>query len=325
MKRMITVTSTVVSTLAIALCGVAADEYPSNPVKVVVPYSAGGANDLLARVFSEAVSNSMGAQFVIENRTGGAGSIGSEAVARAQPDGYTLLSSGMASLVLGPTMSKVTHFDAMKDFTHIAYLGGPPNVIVVHPSLGIKTYAEFLALARKDNNKGLEYVSPSVGSVGNLVCSYLSERQNIKLVHIAYRGGGQAIHDLIAGHVKVGCMTFSTTRPHIESGALVPIAVSTEQRLSDFPNLPTMKELGLPDLVTATWYSMSGPAGLSKGIVTKLNREFVNAINSPTVQSVVKKDALQTKAMTPEETTAYMQAEINKWRPIAKRAISKPN
>lgn len=306
------------SLLALAGASAAASDYPTKPVRVIVPYSAGGANDLLARVFSESVGEALGGQFVVENRTGGAGIIGSQSVARSQPDGYTLLASGMPSLVLAPAMSPNAGFDAMKDFTHVAYLGGPPNVLVVHPSLGIKTYGEFLALARKQTD-GVQYVSPSLGSVGNLVAEYLAEKEGVKLMHVAYRGGGSAIVDLLAGHVKVGCMTFSTTREHIEAGKLIPLAVSTDARLPEFPNLPTLKELGVPELVTATWYTVSGPAGMPKDVVAKLNQAINQSISRPQVQRVVKQESLQTKAMTPDEVTAFMQSEINKWTPIAKK------
>ena len=307
-----------VAVITVVVMAANAADYPTKSVRVIVPYAAGGANDLVARVYADAVSAAVGHQLVIENRTGGAGIIGSETVARAQPDGYTLLSSGMAQLVLGPAMSSNAPFDSIKSFTHIAYLGGPPNVIMVHPSLGIKTLAEFLAYARKQKEP-VQYVSPSVGSVGNLACEYLAEREKIKLVHVAYRGGSQAIVDLLAGHVKVGCMTFSTTRGYFEAGKVIPLAVSSEERLPDFPNLPTLKEEGMPDLVLTTWYGMAGPAGLPREIVVKLNQEFVKAIGSPQVQRVVKQESLQTKAMTPEEMTAFMQSEINKWAPVASK------
>jgi tripartite-type tricarboxylate transporter receptor subunit TctC len=302
--------------LAAAPC-VAAD-YPAKPIRLIVPYAAGGAADLMGRAFGDVAGGILGQSFVVENRTGGAGLIGSNAVARAEADGYTLLLSGMPSLVLSPAMSHNPGFDPMKDFTHIAYLGGPPNVLVVHASFGIKTFQEFVAKASAAKD-GIPYVSPSVGAVGHLVAEYMAERLKLKLTHVAYRGGGAAIVDLVAGHVQVGCMTFSTTRPHIEAGKLIPLAVSTEQRLAEFPSLPTMKELGIPELVTATWYSLSGPSGLPGEVVTKLNAAFNKALDDPRVKKIIADEALQTKAMTPQQMTAYMQSEIDQWAPLAKR------
>src|SRR5262249_12889142 len=220
-----------------------ASDWPTKPVRVIVSYAAGGANDLLGRVFAEALSKSLGQQFFVENRTGGGGLIGTEAVARAAPDGYTLQISGMPSHVLAPAMNKNASFDPIRDFTHIAYLGGPPNVFVVHPSAGVSTFAELLTLMKRQPD-GVQYVSPAIGAVGNLVAEYVAAKENVKLVHVAYRGGGAAIQDLVAGHVKVGSMTLSTTQPHILAGKLRALAVSSEKRLPEFPDLPTLVELG---------------------------------------------------------------------------------
>jgi tripartite-type tricarboxylate transporter receptor subunit TctC len=304
--------------LILAAAPLAAAEYPVKPIRLIVPYSAGGANDLVGRTFAEAAGEILGQPLVIENRTGGAGLIGAGAVARAEPDGYTLLVSGMPSLVLSPAMASNVGFDPIKDFSHIAYLGGPPNVLVVHASLGIKTFKDFVALAA-NAKEGVQYVSPSTGSVGNVVAEYMAERLKLNLTHVAYKGGGSAIFDLVAGHVKVGCMTLSTTRPHIEAGKLIPLAVSTEQRLPEFPDLPTVRDLGVPELVTATWYSLSGPAGMPADVVAKLNAAFNRALTDPRVKKLIADEALQTKAMSPAEITAYMQSEIDKWSPLARR------
>jgi tripartite-type tricarboxylate transporter receptor subunit TctC len=296
----------------------AASDWPNKPVRIVVAYAAGGANDLLARVFAEQLGKAFGQQFFVENRTGGSGLIGTEAVARAAPDGYTLQASGMPSHVLAPAMNKNVAFDPMRDFTHIAYLGGPPNVFVVHPSLGVNSFKELLELMRKEPG-GVQYVSPAIGAVGNMVAEYVAAKENVKLVHVAYRGGGAAIQDLIAGHVKVGSMTISTTRPHILAGKLKALAVSSAQRLPEFPDLPTLVELGYPELVTTTWYALSGPAGLPRDIVDKLNAATNRAIDLPEVQKHLTTGMIQTKRMTPAEMTAFMQAEIDKWAPIARR------
>jgi tripartite-type tricarboxylate transporter receptor subunit TctC len=295
-----------------------AQDWPSKPVRVVVAYAAGGANDLLARVFADQLGKSLGQQFFVENRTGGSGLIGTEAVARAAPDGYTLQASGMPSHVLAPAMNKNASFDPIKDFTHIAYLGGPPNVFVVHSSLGVNSFQELLALMRKET-AGVQYVSPAIGAVGNMVAEYVAAKENVKLVHVAYRGGGAAIKDLVAGHVKVGSMTISTTQPHIAAGTLKALAISSEKRLPEFPDLPTLVELGYPELVTTTWYSISGPAGLPRDVVDRLNAAVNKAMSEPDVNKNLEKGFVQTKAMTPDEFTRFMQNEVNKWAPVARR------
>jgi tripartite-type tricarboxylate transporter receptor subunit TctC len=299
----------------------AAQDWPNKPVRVVVAYAAGGANDLLGRVFAEQLGKTFGQQFYVENRTGGSGLIGTEAVARAAPDGYTLQVAGMPSHVLAPAMNKNWSVDPIKDFTHIAYLGGPPNVFVVHESLAVASFKELVALMKRQTD-GLQYVSPAIGAVGNMVAEYVAEKEKVKLVHVSYRGGGQAIQDLIAGHVKVGSMTLSTTKPHILAGKLKALAVSSEKRLPDFPDLPTLTELGYPDLVVTTWYSLAGPAGLPGSIVDKINAAVNKAMSLPEVQQHLATGLVQTRAMTPTETTAFIEREIAKWSPVARRVAA---
>lgn len=296
----------------------AAAEWPDKPVRVIVPYSAGGANDLLGRVFAEQLSKTFGQQFFVENRTGGGGLIGTTEAARAAPDGYTLIISGMPSHVLAPAMNKNASFDPIKDFTHIAYLGGPPNVFVVHPSLGVNSFKELLALM-KNTPDGIQYVSPSIGSVGNMVAEYVANKEHLKLSHIVYRGGGSAIGDLVAGHVKVGSMTLSTTQPHILAGKLKPLAISSEKRVPEFADVPTLVELGYPELVVRTWYALSGPAGMPRDVVEKLNAAVNKAQAQPEVQKHLAVEMVQTQSMTPEQITAFMQHEVTLWAPTARR------
>ncbi len=321
MKRVHVVFAGVVSALSLlSLLSMAAHaaDWPAKPVRVVVAYSAGGANDLLGRVFADQLRKTFGQQFIVENRTGGGGLIGTESVARAAPDGYTLQIAGMPSHVLAPAMNKNASIDPIRDFTHIAYLGGPPNVFVVHPSSGVNSFKELLALM-KSQTGGMQYGSPSIGSVGNMVAEYVAEKEKVKLEHVTYRGGGSAIVDLVAGHLKVGSMTLSTTRQHILAGKIKPLAVSSARRLAEFPDLPTLVELGYPDLVVTTWYSLAGPAGLPRDIVDRLNAAVNKAMDVPEVRKHLENEMVQTKAMTPAEATEFMQTEVNKWAPVARR------
>ena len=304
--------------VAVATMGTAtAADWPSKPVHVIVAYAAGGANDLLARVFSEQLAQALGQPFIVENRTGGGGLIGAEAVARAVPDGYTLICSGMPSHVLAPAMNPNADFDPVRDFTHIAYLGGPPNVFAVHNSLPVKTFAELLALMRKEPG-GVEYVSPSVGSVGNMVAEYVAAKEHVKLTHVAYRGGGSAILDLVAGHVKMGSMTLSTMGQHIKAGTLRPLAISSAKRVAELPDVPTLVELGYPELVVRTWYGLSGPAGVPSEIVDKLNAAVNAAMDAPKVQQILASEAVETQAMTPAEFTQFMKDQVHQWVPAVK-------
>lgn len=303
---------------ALWLIGTAnAADWPTKPVHVIVAYAAGGANDLLGRVFAEQLTQALGQPFLVENRTGGGGLVGTEYVARSQPDGYTLIVSGMPSHVLAPAMNKNAGFDPVRDFTHIAYLGGPPNVFAVHNSSPAKNFHELLDLMRKQPG-GVEYVSPSVGSVGNMVAEYVAAKEHVKLTHVAYRGGGSAIFDLVAGHVKMGSMTLSTMSQHIKAGTLRALAISSAARVPELPDVPTLVELGYPELVVRTWYGLSGPAGLPPEIVTRINAVVNKAMELPKVQQQLAGEAVETKAMTPAEFTRFMQDQVGQWVPAVK-------
>jgi tripartite-type tricarboxylate transporter receptor subunit TctC len=294
-----------------------AAEWPSRPVRIIVPLAAGGAADTIGRTFGVALSTAFGQQFVIENRVGAGGIVGTEAVARSDPDGYTLMVSGMPFHVLAPVMNRNVTFDPMRDFTHIAYFGGTPIVLAVHASLGVKTFSDFSVLAEAKTG-GIAYVSPGVGTVGNMVAERLATTGNLKLRHVPYRGGGAAILDLVAGHVKVGCLTWSTTLAHVRAGELIPIAISTAGRLTEFPDLPTFEELGFRDLVLTSWFSLSGPANLPRPIVEALNRAVNDSMAREDVRMSLSHEAVLTKSMTPEEFTRFVQSEVDKWTSVVK-------
>ncbi|MGD0026560.1 MAG: tripartite tricarboxylate transporter substrate binding protein [Xanthobacteraceae bacterium] len=306
--------------LALSAIAAGAEDWPSRPVRIVVPFAAGGAADTFGRLYADALSSAFGQQFYVENRLGAGGLIATEGVARAKPDGYTLIVSGIPTHVLGPAMNKNVSFDPMRDFTHIAFFGGAPNVFVVHPDFGARSLGAFMARARSESG-GIEYVSAGFGTLGNWVAEYLAATADIKLVHVAYKGGANAVLDLIAGHVKVGMLTYSSVAEHIRAGALIPLAVTASARLAQMPEVPTFRELGYPELVATTWFALSGPAAMPADIVTRLNRSVVAAMERPQMRKLVEQDAVETKAMTAAEVTRYIQSEIDKWQPIIARMI----
>lgn len=305
----------------VSLTAAAAGEWPDRPVRVVVPFAAGGAADVIARLFSESLGAVFSQQFVVENRAGAGGIVGAQSVVRADPDGYTLIAAGMSSHVLAPAASKNSGYDPIRDFTHIAFLGGAPSVILVHPSLGIRSFAELVALVRRST--GIEYVSSGTGTVGNILIEYIASRERIKLVHVPYRSGNAAIFDLLAGRVRIGSLNWSTAREHVTAGNLVPIAVSAANRLPGLPDAPTLSELGYTDMVTTTWHMLAGPAGLPKEIVGALNREVVKIVERPDIRRHFEIDAAETKAMTPAELKEFVRGEVEKWTPVV-QAATKP-
>ncbi len=313
--------SVVAAVLAVANLGVAAaDEWPTKPVRIVVPFAAGGSADTLGRLVAEPLAETFHQQFFVENRGGAGGLIGSGVVSKSDPDGYTFVVSGIASHVIAPAINPNAGFDPMKDFTHVAYFGGPPIVLIAHPSLGVHSLKELVAVA-KASKEPLEYVSPGQGTLGNLVAEYWAGKEGFKLSHVPYKGAAQAVTDLIGGHVKLGAMTWTTALGHIRAGSVIPLAVSSSHRLKEFPDVPTLKELGYPDLVAVTWFSLSGPAGIPADITHKLNAAVIKALDTPRARKQLEQEAMDTEPMSPEEFTAFVGAEYAKWGDVAKKLM----
>ncbi|MDF2117724.1 tripartite tricarboxylate transporter substrate binding protein [Roseiarcaceae bacterium H3SJ34-1] len=295
--------------------------WPTRPVKIVVPFDAGGQSDIVARLFAQSLSERFKQSFFIENDSGAAGARASIGVVRAEPDGYTLMISGLATHILAPALNPQIGFDPIKGFTHIAYIGGSPSAFVLHPSLGVKTFEAFMALA-KATPDGIQYVSPGVGSGGNTVAEYFAAKAGIKLTHVPYRGGSTAVTDLLAGHVKMGSLTWATAREYVAAGTLVPIAISSPERAPGFPNVPTFKDKGYPDVVTTVWLSLSGPHGMPDDIVAQLNDQMNKALQRPNIKAQLERDAFDVQPMTPAQVTQKMQSEYDKWVPALRQALN---
>jgi tripartite-type tricarboxylate transporter receptor subunit TctC len=314
--------------LLVALGGVygtsqAAQDWPTRPVKIVSPFAPGGGSDTMARLLADELSRSLGQQFFVENRPGASGLIGSAAVANSPPDGYTFLMGSVGTHVIAPATNSHAGFDPIKDFTHIAYLGGPPNVIVVHPSLGVKSLAELTALL-KTRTDPMPFVSPGPGTIGHLFAELWAAKAGVKLTHIAYKGSGQAMNDLVAGHVKLGSITWTGALGQIRGGSVIPLAVSASRRMPEFPQVPTMKDLGYPDLVATTWFGIVGPAGVPKPIVTRLHDAIARALQAPELRKRMETDGIDAEPMSAEAFTRYNEAELAKWGPIAREALGQP-
>jgi tripartite-type tricarboxylate transporter receptor subunit TctC len=296
-----------------------AQEWPSRPIKLIVPFAPGGSADTLGRVFGHAMSERLGQQIYIENRGGAGGMVGSAQVARAEPDGHTLIVSGVASHVIAPLLSTRSDYDPIRDFTHIAYFGGPPIVLVAHPSLGSRTFEQLVAFLRTEREP-LSYGSPGVGSQGHLVAAYWAQKLGLQLAHVAYKGGNPAMFDLVGGHIKLASVTWTSALGHIEAGTVIPIAVTAGKRLAKFPNLPTFAELGFTELVATTWFSLSGPPRLPPAVADRLNREVTRALDLPEVRARLEQEGIEAEKMDAAAFAAFVQAEITRWGPIMKSA-----
>jgi tripartite-type tricarboxylate transporter receptor subunit TctC len=301
----------------------AAQDWPARPVRIVAPFAAGGTADTLGRIAAEQLSEAFKQQFVVENRGGGGGVTGSLAVARMEPDGYSFVVSGIANHAIAPAINPNTGYDPVKDFTHVAYFGGPPIVIIVPAKLGVKSLAELIAYAKSTNEK-LTYASPGTGTSGHLVAEFFAGKAGIAIEHIPYRGAAPGVMDVVAGHLRFGAMTWTTASGQISAGTVVPLAVSSDRRLPDFPNIPTFKEAGY-DLVSTTWFALSAPAGLPKPIVDKVNGEVNKAFAKPEVQSRLRTEQIIFEPMSPEQFTAFVGSELARWKPVAQQIGLKAN
>src|SRR5262245_31722096 len=294
----------------------AAADWPTRPIRIIAPWTPGGGADMFGRLLCEQFSEAFRERCFVENRAGAGGLIGTAATAQAAPDGYTLTTSSTAYHVIAPAMSANPGFDPLKDFTHIAYIGGPPNVFVVNPAFGVRSLAELIERGRRET---IDYVSPGVGTLGHLLAELLAQKTGIKLQQIMTRGASQGLIDLVAGTVNVGTMTWTSALSQIRAGKVVPIAVTASARLKEYPDLPTFGELGYPELTAVSWFALSGPAGLPSDITLRLNAAVAEMLALPAVKARLERDAVETRAMSPSEFTDFVAREIDKWAPVAKR------
>lgn len=298
-----------------------ADDWPSRPVRIIAPATPGGAVDKLARLIAEPMSEKFHQRFYVENRPGAGGLIADAATAHADPDGYTLMMSSIAYHIVSPAMHPNSGIDPMRDFTHIAYVGGPPNVFIANPSLGVHSIKDLIALAKR-SPQPLAIVSPGPGTMGHLLAEAFADEAGIKLQHIPHKGASQALMEILSGNVKLGTMTWSTALGQIKAGKVIALAVSSEERIPGFPDVPTLKELGYPNLVSRTWFGLSGPAKLPADIVQKLNKTVIEALARPEARKQLDLSAIVPIAMTPEQYTQYFVTEGAKWGPLAKRVAA---
>ncbi len=299
----------IVAALAlVAALPVQGADWPAKPVRIVAPFGPAGAADKFARVLADYLPAEIKQPVVVENRGGGGGIVGSAQVARAEPDGYTLLISSLASQAIAPALSANPGFDSMRDFTHIAYLGGPPIGWVVTTASDLQSVAAVFAKARQATFAG--YASSGIGTLGHLVAEAAMQRAGVRMSHIPYNTA--ALPDIIAGHVPLASYAWSSVIGQVQAGTLRAIAISTATRQPDFPDVPTFREQGF-DIVASTWFALSGPARMPKEIVERLNRDVCRIMERPEVRLRFAQDAIEFRPMTPDELTRLFEVEIARW------------
>jgi tripartite-type tricarboxylate transporter receptor subunit TctC len=302
--------------LALLAGAVSAQSYPSKPVRVVIPWPPGGSNDVVGRIVTQKVGENLGQQFIVDNRAGAAGSIGADVVAKAPPDGYTLMVHS-TSHVGNAHLYKKLPYDTLKDFTGVALLAAQPGALTIHPSLPVKTVKEFIALA-KARPGTINYSSSGNGSAPHLSMELLVAMTGIKIVHVPYKGGAPQVTALVSGETQASLATVSTVLVHVQSGRLRALGVSSAKRSATMPDVPTIAEAGVPGYEMSPWIGVFVPTGTSKELIAKLNSEINRALKAPDVSNLLSSNALDALGGTPEEFDVRIKADYEKYAKLIK-------
>jgi tripartite-type tricarboxylate transporter receptor subunit TctC len=295
----------------------AADWKPSKPIRMLVGFAPGGGTDATARAMGAKLSERLGQQIIIDNRPGAAGNIATELTAQANPDGYTILMGTIAALSINPALYKKLPFDPLKDVIPITRAVDSTNILVVHPSVPVKNVQELIALAK---SKPLNGGSSGVGGAGHLALELFNLKAGTKIVHIAYKGGGPAMVDLLGGNINLIFATAASAVGHIKAGKIRALAVSTAKRSGLVPELPTVAEAGLKGFEANNWYGLLAPAKTPRNIIDRMNKESIAVLNLPDVKDLLFKQGLDVSPSTPEAFGAYIKAEKAQWETVIKAA-----
>lgn len=305
--------------LSLLTAGAIAQEFPSGPIKLVVPFPAGGTADVIARLAGERLSAQLKVPVIVDNRVGANGNIATDAVARAPADGRTLLLGSTANLTINPSLYKKVNFDTLKDFAPISMLATAPNVLVVHPQLQVSSVAQLIAAAKAKPGQ-IKFASGGNGSTGHLAGEMFQQAAGIKLLHVPYRGGPQAIIDLIGGQVDVLFFTVPSVMPHVTSGKLTALAITSPQRSPVMPTLPTIAEAGLRDFDASPWFGVLAPSGTPRPVIDRLVAELTQAWQSEDVLAKLAQHGAEPWTTTPEQFTAQLKTDLVRWAETVKRS-----
>jgi tripartite-type tricarboxylate transporter receptor subunit TctC len=308
--------------LLAALTFAQAQDYPTRPITLVVPYAAGGGNDVMARIVADKMSRTLGQQIVVENRAGAGGTIATRQVAKAAPDGYTLVIGGTGTLAVNPTLYANVGYDPRKDLAPIGLIGTSALIVLVHPAVAATSVRELIDLARKDPGK-LNYASAGVGSGIHLGTVLFEQMAGIQLTHVPYRGTGPALTDLIGGHVAIYFSSLPSAVGIAREGKVRAIAVTGSKRSDVFPDVPTVAEAALPGYEAVLHYGIAAPAGTPRPIVDKLNAALREALAAPDTKERMAKDGTEPLPSTPDEYAADIDREETKWSAIVRKSGAK--
>jgi tripartite-type tricarboxylate transporter receptor subunit TctC len=294
-----------------------AQSYPNRAITLVIPFAPGGSTSIVGRVIADKVSEILNEKVIVDNRPGAGGTVGTKAVAKSDPDGYTLLLGYTGTLAIGPSLYKNPGYDPRKDFAPIGMIGGAPNSLVVHPSFPAKTVAELVAYAKANPGK-VNFGSAGAGTASHITGEYFAAAAGIKLVHIPYKGTGPALTDLLGGHIPMAFAPIPATHANVSAGALRALAVTSVKRTSLLPDVPTISEAGLPGFDASLYYGLVAPAGTPRPIIDKLNKTLETALASSDVKQRLQQDGTEPSPGTPEDYVAFIDKDEAKWSKLVK-------
>jgi tripartite-type tricarboxylate transporter receptor subunit TctC len=320
MKSLVNIVALLV--LSLAAFPVAAQAWPAKPIRYIVPFPPGGATDIIARAVAGEISKTLGQQVVIDNRGGAGGNIGTDIVAKAAPDGYTILMGTVGTHGINVSLYSKLPYDAVRDFAPVTLVATVPNVLVVHPSVPVKSVKELIAYAKANPGK-LNFASSGNGTSIHLSGELFKTMTGVSMVHIPYKGSAPALADLLGGQADLMFDNLPPSLPHIKSGRLHALAVTTARRSAAMPDLPTMAEAGVPGYESGSWFGVLAPAGTPKDIVNRLNAEIVKALAVPEIRERLQAQGAEPVGNTPEQFAAFIRSEITKWAKVVKDSGAK--
>jgi tripartite-type tricarboxylate transporter receptor subunit TctC len=306
---------------ALALCALSmplqgiAQSWPVKSVRIIVPYPAGGTSDILARMLGQKLSEIWGQSIIVENKPGANGNVGADLVAKSQPDGYTLLLCDVGALAISPSVYTTLGFDPNKDFAPITMVAYSPHILAVNPELPVKSVRELIDLAKSKPGK-LNYAASSVASAPHLAGVDFAARAGITWAYIPYKGGAQAITDVIGGQADVLFNGMLATYPHVKSGKLRILAVSSANRMSAIPDVPTVAESGIPGFETGSWQGVLAPAGTPRDVVSKINADFIRVLSTPDMREKLAAQGAEVRVNTPDTFTVFLRDETARWAKV---------